>query len=141
MQYALRLGAQGGDFHYGDNTFKSAMGESATPYVVSQQTGALVGIPEFLNSQHKIETRADCEAYLARLDAFARQLDQETERVRYDMGHGVIAPDFILDTTLTQARGFPRHGRRRNRHGAFARDPRGRQAYRRRLGRRAPSAS
>ncbi len=106
VQYALRLGAQGGDFRYGDNTFKSAMGESATPYVVSQQTGALVGVPEFLNSQHKIDTRADCEAYLARLDAFARQLDQETERVRHDMGQGVIAPDFILDTTLTQARAF-----------------------------------
>lgn len=106
VQYALRLGAQGGDFHYGDNTFKSAMGESATPYVVSQQTGSMVGIPEFLNSQHKIDTREDCEAYLARLDAFARQLDQETERVRYDMAHGVIAPDFILDTTLTQARAF-----------------------------------
>lgn len=106
VQYALRLGAQGGDFHYGDNTFKSAMGESATPYVVSQQTGVMVAVPEFLNSQHKIDTRADCEAYLARLDAFARQLDQETERVRYDMGQGVIAPDFILDTTLTQARAF-----------------------------------
>lgn len=106
VQYALRLGAQGGDFRYGDNTFKSAMGESATPYVVSQQTGAMVGIPEFLNSQHKIDTRADCEAYLARLDAFARQLDQETDRIRHDMADGVIAPDFILDTTLTQARAF-----------------------------------
>ena len=104
VQYALRLGAQGGDFHYGDNSFKSAMSEGSTPFVVSQQTGSLVSVPEFLNSQHKIETRADCESYLARLDAFARQLDQETERVRYDMSSGVIAPDFILDTTLTQAR-------------------------------------
>jgi uncharacterized protein (DUF885 family) len=100
----MRLGAQGGDFHYGDNTFKSAMGEAATPYVVSQQTGSLVFVPEFLNSQHKIETRADCEAYLSRLEAFADQLDQESERVRRDMAHDVIAPDFLLDTTLTQAR-------------------------------------
>jgi uncharacterized protein (DUF885 family) len=106
VQYAQRLGAQGGEFHYGTNTYGAAMGESATPYVVSQQTGALVGIPEFLNSQHKIETRADCKAYLSRLEAFARQLDQETERVRADMGRGVIAPDFILNTTLTQARAF-----------------------------------
>ena len=106
VQYALRLGAQGGDFHYGDNTFRAAMNENATPYVVSQQTGAMVGIPEFLNSQHQIETPADCEAYLSRLDAFARQLDQESERVRHDMANGVIAPDFILDTALTQARAF-----------------------------------
>ena len=104
VQYAFQLGADGGKFGYGENTFGSAMGESATPYVVSQQTGVLVGIPEFLNSQHKIANADDCEAYLARLAQFPRQLDQETDRIRHDAARDVTPPDFILDTTLTQAR-------------------------------------
>jgi uncharacterized protein (DUF885 family) len=104
VQYAFQLGADGGAFGYGENTFNAAMGESAGPYVVSQQGGALVGIPEFLNSQHKIENADDCEAYLARLAQFPRQLDQETARIRHDAARDVTPPDFIIDTTLTQAR-------------------------------------
>jgi uncharacterized protein (DUF885 family) len=104
VQYAFQLGADGGAFGYGDNGFGPAMSEGATPYVVSQQTGALVSVPEFLNSQHKIETADDCEAYLARLEQFSRQLDQETGRIRRDAARDVTPPDFILDTTLTQAR-------------------------------------
>ena len=38
-------------------------------------------VPDFLDSQHTIETRADCEAYVARLEAFARMMDDEAERV------------------------------------------------------------
>ncbi|HWA01308.1 MAG TPA: DUF885 family protein [Caulobacterales bacterium] len=102
VAYALQLGVDGGAFGYGDNSFESAMEESATPYVVSQQTGVYALVPEFLNSQHKIENRADCEAYLARMSAFARQLDQETARVAHDAAMNVMAPDFLLDTTLEQ---------------------------------------
>ncbi|MFT3728530.1 MAG: DUF885 family protein [Terricaulis sp.] len=104
VQYAFQLGADGGKFGYGENTFGAAMGEAATPYVVSQQGGALVSVPEFLNSQHKIETADDCEAYLERLAQFPRQLDQETARIRHDAARDVAPPDFIIDTTLTQAR-------------------------------------
>jgi uncharacterized protein (DUF885 family) len=104
VRYAFQLGAEGGAFGYGENTFAAAMGESATPYVVSQQTGSLVAIPEFLNSQHKIENADDCEAYLERLHQFPRQLDLETARIREDAARDVTPPDFILDTTLTQAR-------------------------------------
>ena len=102
VQYAMQLGVDGGAFAYGDNTFGAAMNEDATPYIVSQQSGAAVGVPEFLNSQHKIANRADCDAYLARLEAFAHVLDQETARIRHDAHAGVIPPDFILGTTLTQ---------------------------------------
>jgi uncharacterized protein (DUF885 family) len=106
VQYALQLGADSAAFDYGDNSFASAMNEAATPYVVSQQTGSFTAIPEFLNSKHKIETSTDCDAYLARLDAFARQMDQESARVRRDTAAGVIAPDFILDMALGQLRGY-----------------------------------
>jgi len=75
---------------------------AGSPYVISQINGAYQSVPDFLDSQHSIETRADCEAYLARLDAFARVMDQEVERVRHDAGLGVIPPDFAIAATLAQ---------------------------------------
>jgi uncharacterized protein (DUF885 family) len=106
IAYALELGVEGAKFSYGDNALAAAMGESAGPYVVNQQSGDFNSVPEFLASQHSIETKADAEAYLDRLRAFAMALDQETARVKRDAAQGVIAPDFILDTSLGQMRPF-----------------------------------
>jgi uncharacterized protein (DUF885 family) len=69
---------------------------AGTPYVVSQITGSFGQAPDFLATQHTIETRADCEAYVARLGALGRLLDDESERVRHDVGLGVVPPDFAL---------------------------------------------
>jgi uncharacterized protein (DUF885 family) len=106
IAYALELGVEGAKFSYGDNALAQAMGESAGPHVVNQQSGDFNSVPQLLASQHSIETGADAEAYLDRLAAFAQALDQETARVRRDAAQGVVAPDFILDTTLEQMRSF-----------------------------------
>jgi uncharacterized protein (DUF885 family) len=74
------------------------------PYHISQLTGSYQSVPDFLDSQHKIETRADCEAYVARLEAFARNVDLEVEQARADSGRGVVPPNFILDKTIAQTR-------------------------------------
>jgi len=73
-----------------------------SPYVLSQITGAYTDVPDFLDSAHTIETRADCEAYVARLSEFARLMDDEVERVRRDVGLGVVPPDFAIDQSLKQ---------------------------------------
>jgi uncharacterized protein (DUF885 family) len=78
----------------------SAFGPS--PYVVSQLTGVYQSFPDFLDTKHTIETTADCDAYLSRLDSFARQLDDDTERMKHDAALGVVPPDFILDRALEQ---------------------------------------
>ena len=104
--YAHQLGADGARFVYGDNTLASAMNENATPYLVSQQTGAFSSLPELLDAQHAVATAQDAQAWLSRMEAFAAQLDQESERVGRDVGLGVIPPGFILDTTLGQMTKF-----------------------------------
>jgi uncharacterized protein (DUF885 family) len=106
VKYAFELGRDAAPFDYGENTMNSALGESAGPYVVSQQGGAYSGVPEFLDSQHQVKTKADAESYLARVHAMARQLTQETERVRKDAGAGVIPPDFILTNAIGQQAGL-----------------------------------
>jgi len=92
--YAQTVGAQGGRFSYG--------WDFATPYVVSQQDGVVALVPEFLNSQHPIETREDAEAYVSRLDQLAGAIDAENARMADAAAAGVIPPDFILATALTQ---------------------------------------
>jgi uncharacterized protein (DUF885 family) len=74
------------------------------PYVVAQNTGAFLEIPSLLDEQHTIATREDAQAYLARLEAYAGQLDGETGRLKSAATQGVIAPDFMLDKTLSQIR-------------------------------------
>jgi uncharacterized protein (DUF885 family) len=100
--YAMDLGAEGGRFAYGRDV--------ANPYVVSQQDGTAANTGEFLNSQHLIDSKADCDAYLARLEQYATALDQENARMADAAGKGVIPPDFLLTKAvgqLTELRGTP----------------------------------
>lgn len=74
------------------------------PYVISQQHGPFTRTPDFLDTNHRIATAEDAEAYLARLSAYARTLDENLAWAREDAGKGVIAPDFALDLALAQLR-------------------------------------
>lgn len=100
--YALQLGADAAPFDFGANTLGDAMSENAGPYVVSQQSGSYASLPDFLDTQHRVDTAEDADAYLARLHEMARNLAHETERMRDDAGNGVVPPDFILANTVGQ---------------------------------------
>jgi uncharacterized protein (DUF885 family) len=103
---AHRLAVEGFRFPYGDVvTLNQNYSYRNAPYVVAQNTGAFVEVPDFLDSSHTIADAADAEAYLARLEAYAGALDGETERLAHDRSIGVVAPDFLLDKTLKQMKG------------------------------------
>ena len=100
------MSAKGFDLPYGDMALlNSNWSYRNSPYAVAQNTGAFVEIPSFLDGSHAIETAADAEAYLLRMEAYATQLDGETERTRQEGDQGIILPDFLLDKTLGQLRG------------------------------------
>jgi uncharacterized protein (DUF885 family) len=73
-----------------------------TPYVVIQNVGAYLDIPRFLDSDHRIENAADAEAYLARLQSYARQLDGELGRIQAARAAGLVPPGFLIDKALEQ---------------------------------------
>ena len=75
-----------------------------SPYVLSQITGAYQSTPDFMDDEHPIAGKADADAYLARIEGFARKLDDEIEVARHDQGLGVIPPDFVIDRALDQMR-------------------------------------
>jgi uncharacterized protein (DUF885 family) len=74
------------------------------PYPIFQQGGAYFRTPDFLNTAHTIRSTEDAEAYLARLDAFARSLDEDTAEQRAQAARGFLAPAWSLDLTLGQMR-------------------------------------
>ncbi|HEU4704534.1 MAG TPA: DUF885 domain-containing protein [Sphingomicrobium sp.] len=73
-----------------------------TPYVVIQNVGAYLDVPRFLDSDHPIETAADAQAYLARLESYPRQLDGELGRIRAARSIGLVPPGFLLDKAIGQ---------------------------------------
>lgn len=96
IAYSLAVSLRGLErFEYGARTRPQA-------YVVSQISAAYVSIPDFLDTQHRIEDASDADAYLSRLQAFATVLDQETERALADAALGAAPPDFVIDKTILQ---------------------------------------
>ena len=86
---------------YGDITVGSWRN---TPYVVIQNVGAYLDLPRFLDSDHPIENAADADAYLARLQSYAKQLDGELGRIQAARGKGLVPPAFLIDKALSQMR-------------------------------------
>jgi len=80
-------------------TYGASAGRFA-PYVLTQLTGPYRDVPDFLDSQHRVKDPADADAYLARLAAFSKAIDDSSAAQRADAARGVFAPDYILDTTL-----------------------------------------
>lgn len=95
VQFFGETAVQGYDFPYGGGMWPS-------PYTVSQLGGAYQSIPDFLDSQHSIDTTEDAEAYLSRLSALATVFDQETERMRAEFAAGAVPPDFVIQRATGQ---------------------------------------
>jgi uncharacterized protein (DUF885 family) len=96
LVYTREANARVMSFDFGGTAF------GPSPYSVSQLTGAYQSVPDFLDTKHRIETVADADAYLSRLDAFAGEIDDNTEGMRHEASLGVVPPDFILDLALAQ---------------------------------------
>lgn len=101
VRSAYSTALEGFALPYGDITVGSWRN---TPYVVIQNVGAYLDIPRFLDSDHPMETASDAEAYLARLQSYAKQLDGELGRIQAARGAGLVPPKFLIDKALAQIR-------------------------------------
>jgi uncharacterized protein (DUF885 family) len=73
-----------------------------TPYVVIQNVGAYLDTPRHLDAEHRIDTAADADAYLARLHAYAKQADGERGRIQAARAKGLVPPAFLIDKAVRQ---------------------------------------
>ncbi len=101
VRSAYGLAAEGFALPYGDITVGSWRN---TPYVVIQNVGAYLDLPRFLDSDHPVNDAADAEAYLSRLQSYAKQLDGELGRIQAARGQGLVPPAFLIDKALSQMR-------------------------------------
>ena len=101
VRSAYGIASDGFALPYGDITVGSWRN---TPYVVIQNVGTYLDLPRYLDSDHPIETAADADAYLARLQSYARQLDGERGRIEAARAKGLVPPAFLIDKALTQMR-------------------------------------
>jgi len=104
VRYAVGAGLDGTAFPFGGAA--AGLQGGTAPFPVTQQDGAVTRIPEFLNSQHAIAKRADADAYLARVQAMGRLLDQETRRIAEQDAMNVRPPAFIIRTALDQLKAY-----------------------------------
>src|SRR5579871_4011680 len=87
--YTHELAHEAAQFAYGDNMVLNGwQADANSPYAASQSSGSFAIFPDFLDTQHKIEGEPDCQAYLSRLSALAKNLAGETVRLRHDAGLG-----------------------------------------------------
>ncbi|HXG80213.1 MAG TPA: DUF885 domain-containing protein, partial [Sphingomicrobium sp.] len=101
VRSAYNLALEGFSLPYGDvpvawNSWRK------TPYVVIQNVGAYLDLPRFLDATHPVRNAEDAEAYLARLESYAAQLDGELGRLKATAAQGVIAPAFLIDKAVGQ---------------------------------------
>ena len=99
VRSAYTTALEGFALPYGDITVGSWRN---TPYVVIQNVGAYLDVPRFLDADHRIESAADAEAYLARLQSYAKQLDGERGRMQAARGAGLVPPAFLIDKAVAQ---------------------------------------
>ena len=81
---------------------KFGLNSAVRPYRIFQQGGSYFSTPDFLNTAHTVNAASDCDAYVARLEAFARNLRTDTALQRDEAARGYLAPGWSLDLTLLQ---------------------------------------
>lgn len=69
---------------------------------VFDRGGPHTGLPNFLINAHRVDTAADMDAYVARLSAMAKVLDQNLDRAKAAAAMGVRMPRFAYDQTLAE---------------------------------------
>jgi uncharacterized protein (DUF885 family) len=75
-------------------------------YVFTQMQGPQAFLPQFLIGFHRVETPADMQAYIARIDGISRAVTQLLERAKLAAAEGVRPPRFASEGVLTQSRGL-----------------------------------
>ncbi len=83
-------------------------------YTFNQMFGAQSRIPSFLIAQHKVDSKADAEAYIARLEGIGPFLDQHIENAKASAAEGIRPPLFVYEFVLSDATnvvtGYPFEG-------------------------------
>lgn len=73
-------------------------------YIFDQMNGLQARIPAFLINTHRVETVADAEAYVSRLQGVAERVDQAIAMADRAERRGILPPKFVFPYVVSDAR-------------------------------------
>ena len=73
-------------------------------YIFDQMNGLQSRIPAFLINTHRVETVADAEAYVSRLDGVAERVEQAIAMATESERRGILPPKFVFPYVVSDAR-------------------------------------
>ena len=73
-------------------------------YVFDQMNGAQTEGPAFLINIHRVESVADADAYVSRINEFARYLDQSVAEAEARRALGVLPPKWVFPYVIADSR-------------------------------------
>ena len=71
-------------------------------FPVNQMMGVQSMLPQFMTDMHQVTSKAEAEAYVARLHLFPRKFGQVVEAIRLSESKGIVPPRFTVEKVLKQ---------------------------------------
>ena len=75
-------------------------------YPVNQLFGIQNGYPSFMEAQHQVNSVADAENYLSRLEKVKAKFSQELEGIKLREEKAIIPPAFVIERVLEEMNNF-----------------------------------
>jgi len=97
----VKSGIDGEPFFYND-------------YPVNQFYGIQSDMPNLIANYHKLNSKSDIKAYIARLEGFETKFDQVLEGLKIREQKGIIPPKFVIKRVLDEMKGFVGTGVEKN---------------------------
>lgn len=76
------------------------------PYIVNQISGPVVNTPNVMIAQQPLSSPIEVDAWIEKLDGYARGFDGVTAKMKADKGLGCVPPRALLDKTLPVIENF-----------------------------------
>jgi uncharacterized protein (DUF885 family) len=83
-------------------------------YPINQLEGVQSSLPSALVNNHKLKTKSDVKAYVARLEGFVTKFNQVMEGLKIREQKGIVPPKFVIEHVLDEMKGFVREGVEKN---------------------------
>lgn len=97
----MKSGIDGEPFFYDD-------------YPVNQFYGIQSSMPDLLANFHKLKSKSDIKAYIARLEGFETKFNQVMEGLKIREQKGIIPPKFVVKRVIDEMKGFISTGVEKN---------------------------
>lgn len=89
---------------YQYESLKEGMAYRDMDYVFDQMRGLHAGLPTYLINFHKVDSLADMNAYISRIQESGRAMNQLVDRAKEQSASGILPPKFAFETVITQTK-------------------------------------